>query len=691
MLSGSTVRLLGAALVLRGLYGVFGTVGLFIQIIVAGGAAFESLELWFYSAFDIAAAVTLVWAGLAIASRRPSRRRWVTIFALFSVFHEAFVVWHPRGAGDLVFSLLSLALFGMALAYLFATRNDPEFKSRLEGPPLERAPPEAHTVVAARIANGPDWHKALLDSLHGSGVPNPPRQRRLLLFLSFFGLLWVAGMVNRFLPEAVGPELEAPVSLVLGLVSIVVVGMPVARLRRRLAQINAKRAEESLKKAGAKRPIFYLRSFALDDVVGRPSILELLVNFQPFNPEQTMTAIIGRCGPVLAIGRPGEALPALGAARFYVTHELWQEKVADVATVSQLVVWVSGTTLGLQWEITHLLRSLPPEKLILWAHPHLLDLDANEREAEWSRFVDGFGALFPRPLPRRLGETRFFTFGPDFEPIAFGESRWSAGSAQSHALTALLQRKDVSPFDASHRARRRRIGRLALGVVAALAIGAGYLFWDYVRVAPPKPLAWDQLAKELIDAERTPDVLDALSDTVRALDGRVDGNWRNIPPGRLPALQAAAHDYLGVFMAAHDDWRVEQALYSRDLGDRKPMVAEMAVSPEHASTLLQTVSRVSAALDTVERNWTQIKTETAGWHFADRMRKLVAARRQLLDAEAGLLRLLIDSPQAWEPNTWLAQPGLRFNDDAILDRARAIARERDNAAAALAAALGSQT
>src|SRR5262249_52069179 len=169
----------------------------------------------------------------------------------------------------------------------------------------------------------------------------------------------------------------------------------------------ARRADASLTRAGAKRPVFYLRSFALDDVVGRPSILELLVNFQPFNPEQTMTGVIGRCGPVLAIGRPGEALPALGAARFYVTHELWQEKVADVATVSQFVVWASGTTLGLQWEITHLLRSLPPEKLILWAHPHLLDLDANEREVEWSRFVDGFGALFPRPLPRRLGDTRF--------------------------------------------------------------------------------------------------------------------------------------------------------------------------------------------------------------------------------------------------------------------------------------------
>ena len=65
----------------------------------------------------------------------------------------------------------------------------------------------------------------------------------------------------------------------------------------------------------------------------------------------------------------------MGAARFYVDHSLWQEKVADVATVAQAVVWASGTTVGLQWEITHLVRSLPPEKLILWAHPWLLDLE----------------------------------------------------------------------------------------------------------------------------------------------------------------------------------------------------------------------------------------------------------------------------------------------------------------------------
>jgi hypothetical protein len=173
---GSKVRLLGAALVLRGLYSVFGAASSFtnVELVVA---VLKRLDFWLVTAFAMAAGVTLIWAGFSIASRRPSRRRWVTIFVLFSTLHGAFLVWQnvspplpPLIAVNLLFALLSLALFGVALVYLFATRNDPEFKPRLTAPPLERVP-AAHAVVTAKIVDGPEWHKALLDSLHGSGVP----------------------------------------------------------------------------------------------------------------------------------------------------------------------------------------------------------------------------------------------------------------------------------------------------------------------------------------------------------------------------------------------------------------------------------------------------------------------------------------------------------------------------------------
>ena len=140
---------------------------------------------------------------------------------------------------------------------------------------------------------------------------------------------------------------------------------------------------------------------------------------------------------------PRRKAPALGAARFYVAQDLWQEKVADVATVARLVVWASGATPGLQWEVSHLVRSLTPDELVLWAHPRLLDLDADEREAQWASFVDGLGGLFPKPLPKPLGATQFFAFDKEFTPIPFADRGFLFLGALTASLHALLRFKGL--------------------------------------------------------------------------------------------------------------------------------------------------------------------------------------------------------------------------------------------------------
>ena len=200
-----------------------------------------------------------------------------------------------------------------------------------------------------------------------------------------------------------------------------------------------------LGKAGSRRPILYLRSFQIDDRLGR-RVLGALPRHHPFSK---YGAAHGQRLPqlrsVIAIGRPDEKLPARGAARFYVSHDLWKQKVADVAEASQLVLWATGITEGLRWEISHLVDKVPPSKLILWAHPHLLPVSPLEREAEWSRFLDALGRHFPVPLPATLGDTRFFYFTPDWQPHAVAPPRtgfiWALRSffnAQSSALRALL-------------------------------------------------------------------------------------------------------------------------------------------------------------------------------------------------------------------------------------------------------------
>ena len=167
-------------------------------------------------------------------------------------------------------------------------------------------------------------------------------------------------------------------------------------------------AEEELKRNDARRPIFYLRSFSLE-VWDKPTLRMLLQD--DTTAEQKLVNALKKYGPVIAIGRPGELLPSLGAARFYVTDDQWQQKVADVANVSELVVWTTGTSEGLRWELSHLLEWVPTARLILFAHPHLLGgLTAREREQEWHTFRTTLGAMLPASLPDHLGRIRFIYF-----------------------------------------------------------------------------------------------------------------------------------------------------------------------------------------------------------------------------------------------------------------------------------------
>jgi hypothetical protein len=73
-------------------------------------------------------------------------------------------------------------------------------------------------------------------------------------------------------------------------------------------------------------------------------------------------------GPVIAIGRPGEWAPPLGAARKYVTDD-WQGEVLDLINKCQLIVVILGKTNGLAWEIQQLIRLGVLKKLILVIPP----------------------------------------------------------------------------------------------------------------------------------------------------------------------------------------------------------------------------------------------------------------------------------------------------------------------------------
>lgn len=645
------VLLLSGAVIVLALSGLVSTVVGLGRVRGEPGALF-----WLLLLFDVTVFCALVWAGFVLPSRRASLRQRTSIVLGLGVLQQllglAFSLRHPAAWFP---SLIYLGVFGLALAHQLRPLPPEEPRHHVGPDDLHRE----HPVVAPKIADGPGWHEALLASLRETGMPDTPRPRRWPFILGLFGVLVGARLIDFVIDQLLKgapPQVAADVWLVAALVLLPLVGIPAARLRRGVQQSRARRAEQSLQKAGAKRPVFYLRSFRLDQAIGQPTVLELISNVNSANPEQQLTQVLTKTGPVIAIGRPGEALPSLGAARFYVSDALWQEKVADVATVAQLVVWASGTTLGLQWEITHLIASLPPEKLILWAHPHLLDLDPEEREVEWSRFVDGLGTLFPKPLPKPLGETRFFAFGPDFTPIAFAGHGPGQARRQSSALRDLLIYKQTPPFDPPAVARRRRVRRIVGGglgaVVGLLLLVVLVAFVNYARPGAPPPLGWNLLADDLLDDEllpdtswdpntsaevsspRTPDAVHAkLQDTITALNGHLFGkNWQNMPPGRMGELKKAAQAYDDAYVHGHASTAVATAYE----GNGAPIAFTAGPNADNSAARAALVDLL-AAVKAAHQPWIDNLAATKGFFYADRIRAVFEAREALLNSEIALI------------------------------------------------------
>lgn len=121
-----------------------------------------------------------------------------------------------------------------------------------------------------------------------------------------------------------------------------------------------------------RAPVVYVRSFrddqkmiVVDSRIRRlfAALFEYLV---AISPEQELAMIMNRIGPLVAIGKPGEPLPELGAARFYVADDQWQDKITDLMQQAKLVVVRVGGTANLQWEIDRALALLPLQRVVFF-------------------------------------------------------------------------------------------------------------------------------------------------------------------------------------------------------------------------------------------------------------------------------------------------------------------------------------
>jgi hypothetical protein len=174
---------------------------------------------------------------------------------------------------------------------------------------------------------------------------------------------------------------EAAVRL-LPLVGVLLLARALWRVGRRL---NRRRRNEIILRD--KPPVLLLRSFT-DDVAGIPpnALIPRLFRRRK-RLEETIGEQLTGAGPFVAIGRPGERLPQLGASRFYLDDSEWQAIVEAFIARSELIIMIAGKTNWIQWELANVLRQDRIAALLI-VFPRIAEADRNER---WQNLKAVFG------------------------------------------------------------------------------------------------------------------------------------------------------------------------------------------------------------------------------------------------------------------------------------------------------------
>lgn len=245
-------------------------------------------------------------------------------------------------------------------------------------------------------------------------------------------------------------------------------------------QLSAKTMAETLSDDGGPT-ILYLRSFAGDEsntlFLGTISGIATIGGSTPSSHEECLAAVFKDYGRLIAIGKPGEALPALGAAREYVSNDQWQAEVSRLMGAAALVVIHLGRTEGVWWELQAALRSLPARRLLVKLPPSGW-LRRRTRSAAYARLgetvKDGCGKELPADAPKSdylyLDELR--------RPHLLARQRGVDETSALHkTLRPVLEALNPTVYATQEKPRsalRRLVEavfshRLVLGIVAVLA------------------------------------------------------------------------------------------------------------------------------------------------------------------------------------------------------------------------------
>ena len=199
----------------------------------------------------------------------------------------------------------------------------------------------------------------------GLGSPPPPfretdpakirRARNIKLGL-------VAAVVGAVILYAATQSMVAALPLL-----VAFAGYPLTLMRARQA-VQPSLAE--VRARDPRKPVLLLRSFQ-DDTIQMIHRFRTRIGDveQTRRFEQQVAGMLEAFGPLIAVGKPGEELPQIGAARAYLSEAEWQPAVIRWIDEAVFIAMIAGATEWIRWELGRILEMGRVQHLLILVPP----------------------------------------------------------------------------------------------------------------------------------------------------------------------------------------------------------------------------------------------------------------------------------------------------------------------------------
>jgi hypothetical protein len=179
----------------------------------------------------------------------------------------------------------------------------------------------------------------------------PINKRKGFLFVGM-GIAWL--IASPFLTSLIpDPETSQKFDIIVGAIGFIFLVYARHYLRPNF---------QSVRSADSRPPILLLRSFEDDEKL---RYLRADTAFFDFSLESRLADHFSAAGPFIAVGKPGDASPHLGAARASLLDTEWQGTVIGWMAESSLIIVMIGSTHWVGWELERIIELGHTAKMIL--------------------------------------------------------------------------------------------------------------------------------------------------------------------------------------------------------------------------------------------------------------------------------------------------------------------------------------